>query len=208
MEITLSQETREIAFHSQRSRLARYLVLFLFLDVSCIASLVVLLFIASGVGSVQPSPDPLLMSVAQTFMLLMSPPMLFFVIVISTFILFTIRRLVSSKPALLVTSEGISLQDLPRIGNVFLLWSEIATLYEYRRPSDAFFCLDPKEKSQFLSRFNVLQCLVMRIGEWNTGTLIAVPHWLLSVPVGEVLSHIQQTFDDELTQHHVQVFHK
>src|SRR5260370_30027417 len=48
------------------------------------------------------------------------------VTLVSSFALFTMRRLVSHKPALLITHQGIDFPDLPVTGNTFLSWSENA----------------------------------------------------------------------------------
>ncbi|HLG78378.1 MAG TPA: STM3941 family protein [Ktedonobacteraceae bacterium] len=205
MTVELSQEAREIVFYSRRSRLGKYLVLFLLLDLFWVALLIAFLFVASGIPFVQPYSHPSLMRVVQILTLLLSLLAIFLVIWISSFLFFTVHRLISYKPALLVTSRGIYMQDLPPMGNLFLFWSEIASLSEYRRRSNVFLCLDLKEKSQFLSHFYLPWRFFAQLGALSTGTLIMVPHWLLSESVEEVLSRIQRNFDNELTQHHVRV---
>ncbi len=202
----LNQETREIPFHSRRSSLGRYVGLFFFSDMVYTALLIGLLFIASGFPFVQPSPDPSLVRAIQLFMIFLSPPTLFIVIWVFFFMLFTVRRLASHKPVLLVTLEGVQVRDLPMTGSTFLAWSEVASLFEYRRRSGTYLCFDLREKNRFLSRFHLFQRFFVLLGTLNTGTLIKIPHWFFSESVEEVLSQIQRAFGDQLSQHHVQVF--
>lgn len=206
METMLNQEARQVAFYSCYTRLTKYIILFLMLDLFLTASFITFLFVASGIPFMWPSPDLLLVRATQIFAFLLSLTMMFLITWVSSFLLFTTRRLVSHRPALLITPEGVHIQDLPMAGNVFLTWSDIAFFSEYRRRSDDYLCLDLKERVRLLSQFHWLQQLFMRLEGLSSGSLIKIPHWFLSEPVEEVLSHIQQIFSQELIQHHIQVF--
>ncbi len=206
MERVFTQEIYEFAVYPPRAQLVKYLVFFFVCDLLWVALLFFFLFLASGFPFVRPSPDPSLMRAVQIFMAVLSLPALFLVIWLSSFALFTMRRLVSHKPTLLITHQGITFQDLPVTGSTFLSWSEVASLSTYRRSSSTYLCLNPKEKIQFLSRFRLLRRFFVILGSRATGTLIHVPHWFLSEPVGKILLQIQETFQDRLRAHEVQVF--
>ncbi len=208
--LSLSQGTWGWAFHSQRSHLVRYLVFFLFCDLLCAALLLGLLFLTSGVLFIRPSPFPSLVIAVQIFMSVLSVLALFLVTWVSSFALFTMRRLVSHKPALLITHQGIDFQDLPVTGNTFLSWSEIASLsilpvYAWFSKPTGYLCLDPKDHIQFLLRFHPLRRFFIRLGSLNTSTLIKMPQWFLSVPVEEVLLQIREIFREELNMYQIQV---
>ncbi len=205
MELVSRKDAGEIAFHSQRSRLGKYLILFLFLDISWILLFIGFLLIASGFPFVRPSPAPVVMVVTQIFMLILSIPALFLIIWISFFVFFTTRRLFSHKPVLLVTSQGLYMRDLPVTGNTLLSWRDIASLSTYGRSSNFYLCLNPREKTQFLLHFHWIQRLFIRFGTLNTGTLIKIPHWFLSESVGEILLQIQETFQDQIRVHEIHV---
>lgn len=210
MEKAFNQEIHEFAVYSQRSHLGKYLTLFLVSDLLCIALLLCFLFLATGFSFVRPSPEPALTITVQIFMAAFSLPSLFLVLWLSFFALFTMRRLGSHEPALLITHEGINFRDLPVTGNNLLCWGEIASLsivsvyQRYGKPIN-YFCLDPKEHVQFLSRFHPLRRFFVRIGSLATGTLINVPQWFLLEPVEEVLSQIQETFQEKLRTYEVQI---
>ncbi len=101
-------------------------------------------------------------------------------------------------------------RDLPVTGNTFLSWNEMASLsvvpvyQSFSRPLDHL-CIDPKNHVQFLSRFHPLQRFFVSLSSRATGTLIHVPQWFLSEPVGEVLLQIQETFQEKLQTYEVQV---
>src|SRR5260370_38756906 len=63
----------------------------------------------------------------------------------------------------------------------------------------------PKNLVQFLSRFPPLQRFFVSLSSRATGTLIHVPQWFLSEPVGEVLLQIQEAFQEKLQTYEVQV---
>lgn len=206
----LSQEARKLAFQTQRSRIVKYLVFFLIMDSIWIVLLVAFLLGVSGGPFVRPSPDPSLIIVIQIFLLILSIPTCFLVIWLSFFALFTMRRLVSRRPALLVTSSGIDCQDLLATGNTFLSWGEVASLsivsiQQTPSKSLSYLCFDPKDHAQFLLRFHLLRRIFVRLDSCATGTLIHVPHWYLSKPVREILLQIQETFPVELQTYEVQV---
>lgn len=210
MERAFNQEIYEFAVYSRRSHLVRYLVSFLAADLLCTALLFVCLFLASGFPFVRPSPFPSLVIAVQIFMAVLSLLFLFFVVWLSPFALFMMRRLVSHKPALLISHQGIVFRDLPVTGNTFLSWCDMASLsvvpvyQSYSEPHN-YLCLDPKNHVQFLSRFHPLRRFFVRFGSLATGTLIHMPPWFLSEPVGEVLLQIQEIFQEKLRTYEVQI---
>ncbi len=210
MRTILRQGSREIAFHSPHLSLGKYLIFFLFLDMVWIVLLIGFLVVASGFPFVQPSPDPLVMIAVQIFMLILCIPALFLVVYLSSFALFTMRRLNSHKPVLLVTSEGLSFQDLLMTGTFFLSWNEVASFSmlvpasKYSRVAKEL-CLGPKDCAQFLSRYHPLWRFVVRVNSLATGNLIRIPQWFLSTPVEDVLSQIQETFQKELITYEVSI---
>jgi len=212
MESVFNQGIHEFAVYSQRSHLRKYLVFFLITDLFCTALLFVCLFLATGIPFVRPSPLPVLAIAVQISMAVLSLPFLYLVVWLASFALFTMRRLVSDQPTLLITHQGINVRDLPVAGNILLSWSEIASLalvpgnQRYGQPIN-YFCLDPKDHVQFLSRFHPLRRFFVRLASQTTGTLINVPQWFLSEPVGKVLLQIQETFQQELRTHEVQILH-
>jgi hypothetical protein len=210
MERAFNQEIHEFAVYSQRSHLVKYLAFFLISDLLCTALLFVCLFLASGFPFVRPSPEPSLVIAVQIFMAILSLLVLSLVTLILLFTICTMRRLVSHKPALLITHQGIDFRDLPFTGNAFFSWSEMASLsvvpvyQSYSKPINHL-CLDPKDHVQFLSRFHPLQRFFVTLGSVATGTLIPVPQWFLSEPVEEVLLQIQETFQEKLRTYEVQI---
>ncbi len=209
---TVRQETWELTFHSRRSHVVTYYVFFLSADVILIAVLSFCLFFTRLLSLAKPGPDDGFMIVLQMCMAMNSLLALCAVIQVSSFVLMALRRLISSQPAVLITLSGIECRDLPAIGNLFLPWSDIASFSEVsiqQTPSKSiyYFCIDPKDRVQFLSHFHILQRVFVRLASIATGLLISVPHWYLSEPVGEVLSHIQQDCRAQLNEHHIQVFH-
>ena len=211
MERVFNQETHEFAVYSQRSHLGKWVAFFLISNLLCTAMLLFCLVLASGVFFIQPGPEPSLVMAVQVFMTIISLMILFLVMMILPFTISTIRRLISPKPALLITRQGIDFRDLPAKGNVFFPWSEMASLsvvlvpQSYGKPS-TYLCLDPKNRVQFLSRFHPLRRLFVVLGSVATGSLISVPQWFLSEPVEEVFSYIQDTFQEKLRTHEVRVF--
>lgn len=211
MKIVLSQENGEIAFYSQRSRLRKYLVLFLSLDLVWIVLLIVFLLIASGFLFVRPSPEPSLVIAVQIFMSILSLLALFILTLLFSLTVFTMRRCVSHKPALLITHQGINFRDLPVTGNTFFSWSEISSLSvvplpQLRSKPIKYFCLDPKDHAQFLSRFHLLRRFFILLDTVSTGTLVHMPQWFLLDPVEDVLLQIQESFQDELRMYQIATF--
>ncbi len=208
---TVRQETWELAFHSRGSHVVKYYVFFLSMDVILIAVLYFCLLSVRGLSLVKIGPDDGFVIVVQICMAMSSILTLYLVIQLSSHVLVALRRLMSRQPAVLITLSGIECRDLPAIGNLFLPWSDIASLSEVslqQTPSKStyYLCIDPKDRVQFLSRFHILQRVFVRLASIATGLLISVPHWYLSEPVGEVLSHIQQDCRAQLSEHHIQVF--
>ena len=210
MERTFNQETYQFAVYSQRLRLGKWAAFFLIFTLLLTALLFFCLVLASGVLFVRPSPEPSLMIAVQIFMAIISLLLFFSVMLILPFTISTIRRLVSRKPALLITPQGIGFRDLPVTGNIFFSWSEMASLsvvfvhQSYGKPY-TYLCLDPKNRVQFLACFHLLRRLLVVLGSVATGSLISVPQWFLSEPVEEVFSYIQDTFQEKLRTHEVQI---
>src|SRR5260370_17913773 len=210
MERAFSQETHEFAVFSQRLHLGKWAAFFLISNLLCTTVLLFCLVLASGVLFVQASPEASLVIAVQIFMTIISLMVLFLVMMILPFTVSTIRRLVSRRPALLITHQGINFQDLPAKGNVFFSWSEMTSLsvvlvpQSYGKPH-TYLCLDPKNRVQFLSRFHPLQRLFVVLGSVATGSLISLPQSFLSEPVEEIFSCIQDTFQEKLRTHEVRV---
>jgi hypothetical protein len=210
MERAFNQETHEFAVYSQRLHLGKWVAFFLISTLLCTTLLFFCLVLASGVLFVRPSPEPSLVIAVQIFMAIISLLVLFLVMLILPFTISTIRRLVSRKPALLITHQGIDFRDLPATGNIFFSWSEMGSLsvvlvpQSYGKPH-TYLCLDPKNRVQFLSRFHPLRRLSVLLGSVATGSLISVPQWFLSEPVEEVFLYIQDTFQEKLRTHEVQI---
>src|SRR6185312_3859365 len=116
MERAFNQETHEFAVYSQRSHLGKWVAFFLISSLLCTALLLFCLVLASGILFIQPSPEPSLVMAVQIFMTIISLMVLFLVMMILPFTISTIRRLISRKPALLITHQGIDFRDLPAKG--------------------------------------------------------------------------------------------
>jgi hypothetical protein len=210
MERAFNQEIHEFFVNSPRLHLGKWVAFFLISNLLCTALLLFFLVLASGVLFVQPSPEPSLVIAVQIFLAIVSLMILFLVMLILPFTISTIRRLVSHKPALLITYQGIDFRDLPVTGNIFFPWSEMASLsvvlvhQSYGNPH-TYLCLDPKNRVQFLSHFHPLRRLFVLLGSVATGSLISVPQWFLSEPVEEVFSYIQGTFQEKLQTHEIRI---
>lgn len=211
MNIISSHENREITFYPRYSRLRNYFILFFFLDLFLMVLLIGCFLIAVEFLFVQFDVSPLLIRVIQLCLVLALIPLLFLVIGVSFFMFFTIRRSISYKPTLLAISQGIAIQDLPIIGNIFLSWNEIASLsvapvrQSFSKP-EHYLALDPKDHAQFLSHINPVRRVFVNLGSQATGTLVYVPPYYFSEPTGEVLLQIQEHFQEELQKYEIQVF--
>jgi hypothetical protein len=211
LERTGNQDIQAVAVHAPRSHLINYLIFFLLLDLILGALLCFCLLLAGGLLFVRPSPEPVLVGAVQIGMGVLALPEVFLVIWVSSFAYFTMRRLVSHRPTLLVTHQGIEVRDLPVTGTTFLSWDELASIsvvpvyQSFSRPTYQL-CLDPKDRRQFLSRFHPLRRLFVRLGSLATGTLIHAPQWVLSESVGEIFLRIQETYQENLRTHEVHLF--
>lgn len=209
MERAFDQETHEWSMYSHRSHLAKYAAFFFISQLICTALLCFCLLLASSFLFIRPSPEPSLVITIQIFMAICSLLTLFLVVLLFPFTICTMRRLVSHKPALLITHQGIDFRDLPAIGDIFFSWSEMSTLsvvpihQSYSQPNN-YLCLDPKDRVRFLSRFHPLRRFLILFDSVATGTLISVPQWFLSEPVEEIFRFIQETFQEKLQTHEVQ----
>lgn len=210
MERALIQENYQLAVGPPRVHLINYFMFFFVCALLLTGVLFFCLLLASGLLFIRPSPDPSLVVMVQIFMATLSLPLLFSVIFLSSFALFTMRRLLSHKPTLLITDQGIELRDLPMVGNIFLSWSEVASLSVSIAGQSLsgpihHLCFDPKNHGQFLAHFHPLRRFLVRCGSVATGTLIPVPQWFLSEPVEEVLFQIQELFQEKLRTYEVQI---
>lgn len=211
MERAFNQETHEFAAYSQRLHLGSWAAFFLTCTLLLTALLFCLLVLTIVVfSSVPPGMEPSLMITIRIAMTVLSLMALFPVMLILPFTTSTIRRLVSGKPALLITPQGINFRDLPVTGNIFFSWSEVASLSVIIAGQSLsgpihYLCLDPKNRVQFLSRFHPLRRLFVVLGSVATGSLISVPQWFLSEPVEEIFSYIQDTFQEQLRTYEVRI---
>jgi len=210
MERAIHQEIYELAVYSQRLHVGKWAAFFLIFTLLLTALLLFCLVLASGVPFVQPSPEPSLVIAVQIFMAIISLLLFFAVMLILPRTISTIHRLVSHKPALLITPQGIDFRDLPFIGNIFFSWGEMASLSVIVAGQSLsgpihHLCLDPKNRVQFLSHFHPFRRLFVVLGSVATGSLISVPQWFLSEPVEEIFSYIQDTFQEKLRTYEVRI---
>lgn len=210
MERAFQQEIQSMSVSAPRRSLLKYLVFFGVCDVIMAGMLLFSLVVAGSLLFVQPSLDLSFVITLEILMGILFLLALFLVIFLSSFAFFTMGRLLSHKPTLLITPQGIHLQNLPAVGSLFLFWNEVASVSVITAGQSLsgpihHLCLTPKNPVQFLSRFHPLRRMLVRFGSVATGTLIPLPQWFLSEPVEHILTQIQETFQEELRRDEVQI---
>jgi hypothetical protein len=204
-------ESGELTFHAQHSLLIRYFFFFLAFDLALAILLFFCLSLASSFFFAGQSHSPSLVISLQIFCMFFSLLTVSIGIWTFSFTIFTFRRLVSHKPTLSITIQGIHFHDIPLTGTMLLSWSEIRSLsttlvhQTFSQPANHI-CIEPKSPIQFLSHFSPPWRIFIRLSSQATGTLIHVPQWLLAEPVDEILFQIQEIFQEKLLENRIQVF--
>lgn len=210
MKMKFSRETGGVVFYPHYSRLTRYFVLFFLLDLLLSISFLIAIFLAGSFLFLPSSSPSFLVEIVQLSLLFPSLLLLFLIIQISFFLFYTFYRLFSDKPTLFVTSQGVTIQDLPVIGNIFLPWNEITSLSvvpvrQSFSEAENYLSLDPKDHTQFLSRIHPIRRFFINLSSQVTGTLVYIPPYFLAKPAEEVLLQIQEYFQEELQRYKVQI---
>jgi hypothetical protein len=206
-----SQETNELLVYSSRSHLVKRGLFFLVLSIVYTFFSLFFLYLFVELFSQYKrgfsSTTALLQLVILAGFLL---TLMMLVLVLLTTISL-VRRFISREPALRVNLQGVHLRDLQIIGNVFFPWHEIASLsiipvnQSLARPAH-YFCLDMKDRHQFLLRFHPVQQVLMKVQTSRTRILISMPQWLLAEPMENTLLFIQEAFQREIQASNIQIW--
>ncbi|HTK08988.1 MAG TPA: STM3941 family protein [Ktedonobacteraceae bacterium] len=110
----------------------------------------------------------------------------------------------TAKPALIITSEGISVQKMLMQSGFFISWAEIdmiapsSFMYQY-------FCIFPKNPDQFLARFSSLERFNRRLNAAFVGTPLYFPQVFMEKSVQEIISQIAAQYQLELSYNGVRL---
>jgi hypothetical protein len=209
-----NRETHELEVYSPRALLLKHTLPFFIINLFLLFLLFLFIFLFTKFLILRVSMNPfeglpLLLFTFIFFIVSLTALSLMLTITISI-----VHKFISSKPALLVSLQGVYLRDLPVTDNTFFPWDKIASFYlvpvprSYSRPINNF-CLELKDHGKFMSRFHPLPRLLIRFYSGTTGTLIGtsfrstntlifVSQRFLAEPVERILMSIEENFQQEI----------
>jgi hypothetical protein len=120
----------------------------------------------------------------------------FFLVFFGSCAAYTIHRLVSSTPALVINHDGIvDTASLISVGPI--RWSEIAELGEYRFGTKVFFSITLKDPNALFARQSSLKRAMLRANRWAGAGHVNIPQTILPMRVAVLIAQIEQRFGAE-----------
>lgn len=118
-----------------------------------------------------------------------------------------LRVLFVRQPILVVNDEGIEMYVLPGSGNVFISWRGIDGIGVYSYQGFRYLGVCPRDREQYLSRFNALKRFWMGAYSYEFTRLppITVALIFLDMPVTEFFQQLSQRFASRLREEHIRL---
>ncbi|MBO0796362.1 MAG: hypothetical protein J2P36_36185 [Ktedonobacteraceae bacterium] len=112
---------------------------------------------------------------------------------------FVTRQLLVHEPVIVVNHQGISIGKIPlTIGELFISWHEISSIYAFRLFSHTYLCIGPRDPEYYLSRFGFWKRLLLKTSLLPSRAPINVNQDWMVQSVHETLHQISVLYAYEL----------
>ena len=109
----------------------------------------------------------------------------------------------SGKPTLIITQQGIRVDNIYPVSEIVLPWEEIEAIFPVRNGIEQNLAICPKKVA--LSRFSPPMRFRLRFNMMSKEPSVIIAQALLENPVKEILRQLWAQFEQELERYHVQL---